>query len=79
MNELFKELEEKFRKSKPSGRIRFLRKDKELTIKEMAEKCFTTEKTVSDWESGKAVPRRGNQKRIAIVLGVNKDVIFGEI
>lgn len=77
MKQILINLQEIFIKSKPCERIRFLRKQKNLTIKQVSEKCITTEKAWSDWERGKSIPRDINQKRIAMVLGVNKDDIFG--
>lgn len=78
MVELFKKLSEEFEQMEVHERIRFLRKQKNFTIKEAAEKCITTEKCWSDWERGKAVPRDVNKKIIASVLGVKEYIIFGK-
>ena len=78
MTELFTKLSQEFEQMEVHERIRFLRRQKGLTIKEAAEKCITTEKCWSDWEHGKAVPRDANKKIIASVLGVKQDIIFGK-
>lgn len=78
MIDLFKKISEEFEQKEVHERIRFLRKQKNYTIKEAAEKSITTEKCWSDWERGKAVPRDSNKKAIASVLGVNVNIIFGK-
>lgn len=77
MEEILKNFQEVFMKNKPNVRIRILRRQKNFTIKQMAEKCITTEKAWSDWESGKVIPRKINKKRIARALGVDEKTIFG--
>lgn len=69
-------LHEKFMRKKANEKIKFLRRENNLTIKEAAEKSITTEKCWSDWEHGKAVPRDKNKKIIASVLGVDVETIF---
>lgn len=78
MIELLRKISEEFAKKEVHERIRFLRKQNNLTIKEAAEKSITTEKCWSDWERGKAVPRDRNKKIIASVLGVKVNTIFGK-
>lgn len=79
MMEVLRKINEKFVKMEVHERIRFLRKQNNLTIKEAAEKSITTEKCWSDWERGKAIPRDKNKKIIASVLGVEERIIFGEL
>lgn len=58
-------------------RIKYLRKFRNLTIKQAADKCIATEKCWSDWENGKAIPRKRNKRIIALTLNVNEEIIFG--
>ena len=62
---------------KCNERIKYIRKSKNLTIKQAADKCITTEKCWSDWENGKAIPRKRNKRMIASVLNVSEEIIFG--
>lgn len=70
-------LHEEFMGKKANEKIKFLRRENDLTIKVAAEKSITTQKCWSDWEHGKAVPRDKNKKIIASVLGVEVETIFG--
>ncbi len=79
MIDIFRKLNEEFAKKQIHERIRFLRKQNDFTIKEAADKSITTEKSWSDWEHGKAVPRDKNKKIIASVLGVKENTIFGKL
>lgn len=79
MMEVLRKINEEFIKMEVHERIRFLRKQMNLTIKEAAEKSITTEKCWSDWERGKSIPRDKNKKIIASVLGVEQRIIFGEL
>ncbi len=76
MEEFLSDLQERFMDSKFYERIKYLRKFRNLTIKQAADKCITTEKCWSDWENGKAMPRNVNKKIIASVLNVDQDIIF---
>ena len=77
MDKLLGDLQESFVNNKFNGRIKYLRKFRSLTIKQAADKCIITEKCWSDWESGKAIPRKRNKKLIARVLNVSEEIIFG--
>ena len=77
MNKLLHELQELYMNIKFHERIKYLRKFRNLTIKQAADKCITTEKCWSDWENGKAIPRKRNRKMIARVLNVSEEIIFG--
>ena len=77
MKKLLSDLQELFVNIKFNERIRCLRKLRNLTIKQAAEKCIITEKCWSDWESGKAIPRRRNRRTIARALNVSEEIIFG--
>lgn len=79
MKNILLEIQETLIKQEPHERIRFLRRQRNLTIKQAAEKFIITEKAWSDWESGKVIPRRKNRKRIAMILGVNERTIFGKL
>lgn len=74
MDRLLSELQEMFVNSEFYGRIRYLRKIRNLTIKQVAEISITTEKCWSDWENGKAIHR----KIIASALKVREEIIFGK-
>ena len=78
MKKFLIDLQEIFMNSKFYERIRYLRKYRNLTIKQAAEKSITTEKCWSDWENGKVIPRKRNRKIIAAVLGVSEEIIFGK-
>lgn len=72
-----KKLHEEFMRKKANEKIKFLRRENNLTIKVAAKKSITTEKCWSDWEHGKTVPRDKNKEIIASVLGVDVETIFG--
>ncbi|WP_160683865.1 helix-turn-helix transcriptional regulator [Clostridium sp. C2-6-12] len=76
MERLLIECQEIFMNSEVNERIRYLRKMRNLTIKQAAELSITTEKCWSDWENGKSIPRRGSKKIIAAALGVSEELIF---
>lgn len=78
MEKLLSEVQEIFITGEVCERIKYLRRFRGLTIKEVAEISITTEKCWSDWENGKAIPRKRNRKIIASALNVNEDVIFGK-
>lgn len=63
--------------SKFGERIKYIRKFRNLTIKQAADRCITTEKCWSDWENGRAIPRKRNRRIIALVLNVSEEIIFG--
>ena len=78
MKEILNSFQEYFINCKPNERMRTLRRQRNLTIKQIAEKCIITEKMWSNWENGKAIPRKDSRKRIAFVLGVKEEMIFGK-
>ena len=77
MKKLLVDVQDMFINIKSNQRMKYLRQYRNLTIKQAAEKCITTEKCWSDWENGKAIPRKRNKKIIALVLNVNEEIIFG--
>ena len=77
MHKFLRDWQEMFVNSKFNERIKYLRKLRNLTIKQAADKCITTEKCWSDWENGKAIPRERNKRIIALVLNVSEEIIFG--
>ena len=79
MKKFLIDLQNMFINSEFYERIRYLRKYRNLTIRQAADKCIITEKCWSDWERGKVIPRPKNKKRIAEVLGVSVETIFGEL
>lgn len=78
MEKLLSELQEIFINIEFYERIKYLRKFRNLTIKQVAEISFTTEKCWSDWENGKAIPRKSSRKIIALALNVSEEIIFGK-
>lgn len=58
-------------------RMELLRVAKNLSQREMAEKCGTTQKVYWDWENGNREPSGMNKKIICRVLRVNKEELFG--
>lgn len=79
MKGLLSELQEIFMNMKVCERIRYLRKLRNLTIKQAAEISITTEKCWSDWENGKAIPRKESRKLIASALNFSEEIIFGNL
>jgi transcriptional regulator with XRE-family HTH domain len=77
MEKVLSDLQEKFMNSKFYERIKYLRKIRNLTIKQAADRCITTEKCWSDWENGRAIPRKRNRRIIALALNVSEEIIFG--
>ena len=77
MQKFLSELQERFMNIKFNERIMYLRRFRNLTIKQAADICITTEKCWSDWENGKAIPRKRNKRMIASVLNVSEEIIFG--
>lgn len=79
MKEILILIQEEFLNLKPNERIGYLRRYRNMNQSEMAEKCIATQKSVWSWESGKSVPSKENKKVIASVLGVKKEMIFGQL
>ena len=60
--------------------LRLLRKEKNLTQKELAERLGVVPKTVSKWETGRGFPDVSMLSALAEILGVNeKSLITGEL
>lgn len=79
MKRLLSEFQELFINMKLCERIRHLRKLRNLTIKQAAKISITTEKCWSDWENGKAIPRKESRKLIASALNFSEEIIFGNL
>jgi len=77
MNSIVKIITEKFENCKWYEKIRLLRNIHAWSIKQVAEKCITTEKCVWSWEVGRSIPSKRNKKIIASVFGVKEEIIFG--
>lgn len=60
-----------------SKRLKELRKEKELTQKELAEKLGVGRTTISEYESGKIVPRQDGLVKLAEILDVTVDYLTG--
>ena len=60
-------------------RIRALREIHGLTQEAFAQRVFVGQSAVSYWETGKKMPGRGTQHRVADVLRTERSVLFAEI
>lgn len=58
-------------------RLRSVRKELGLTQKELGERIGVGRTTISEYESGKIVPRQDGLIKLAEVLGVNVDFLTG--
>lgn len=58
-------------------RLRAVRKELGLTQKELGERIGVGRTTISEYESGKIVPRQDGLIKLAEVLGVNVDFLTG--
>lgn len=58
-------------------KISLRRKELGLTQKELAEKLFVSDKTVSRWETGKQIPDALTMQNIAAVLGMSIAELYG--
>lgn len=58
-------------------RLREVRKSKKLTQKELAEQIGIKRNTYSDWENGKTEPSFENLVKLADLLDVSLDWLFG--
>ena len=56
--------------------IKALRKEKNLTQREVAEKLLISEKTVSKWETGNGLPEVGLMKPLCDLLGISLNEFF---
>ena len=57
--------------------ISSLRKEKGMTQLELAEKMGVTDKAVSKWERGEALPDLNSLKKLAVTLGFSIDKAMG--
>lgn len=71
MNEIFKALSW-------NKKMEVLRVARGFTQTEMAEKCFTNQKTYWSWEKNERYPRAISRQAIAKALGVPVSEIFAE-
>lgn len=56
-----------------------LRKEKNMTQKDLADKLYISDKAVSKWERGLAMPDIGSLEKLASILGVNVgEILKGE-
>lgn len=60
-----------------SDRLKTLRKEKKLTQKELAEQIGIKQNSYSDWENGKTEPSFENLIKLADLLEVSLDWLFG--
>lgn len=60
-------------------RIRFMRKQHDLTQAALAAKCYATQAAVSQWENDVWVPSRRSQYLLAEALRVPVTFLFGEV
>lgn len=58
-------------------RLKTLRKEKELSQKQLAEILNTTNSSICDWESGRAEPNIEMLIRISEFFGVSVDYLLG--
>ncbi len=58
-------------------RLKELRLEKGLTMKELAEKISTTDATISNWENCINEPKISYLKSIAIYFNVSTDYLLG--
>ena len=79
MDNIWTELIGKRKNFKWYERIKFLRRFNNWSIKEVAEKCITTEKAWWSWENGLVTPTSRNKKVIASIFDMDEKIIFGEI
>jgi transcriptional regulator with XRE-family HTH domain len=62
----------------PGGRIRFLRRSKDMTQESLARAVFTTQPTIARWEKDEFLPSRQSQRLLADALGVSPAFLFPE-
>lgn len=59
------------------NQLKFLRKEKRLTQKRLAETLNVSQQTVGSWESGRTTPDETMMKRLADLFGVSIDFLYG--
>ena len=60
-----------------SQRLRELRQDKGLSMKQLAKELGTTDAAVSNWENGITEPKISYLKSIAVYFNVTADYLIG--
>lgn len=60
------------------GRLRELRRQRLLTLRELSKEVGVSFQTVQSWESGKSQPRLRHIGRLAEVLNVSTDELLQE-
>ncbi|HEM3612998.1 TPA: helix-turn-helix transcriptional regulator [Streptococcus suis] len=60
-----------------STRLKLLRKQKQLTQKELAEQICIKQNSYSDWETGKNEPSLENIVKLAKILDTTIDFLLG--
>ena len=60
-----------------SQRLRELRQDKGLSMKQLAKELGTTDAAVSNWENGINEPKISYLKSIAVYFNVTADYLIG--
>lgn len=66
----------KRRRQRQGETIRKVRKLRDMSIAELAERCNVTDGAVSQWETGRFTPRLDMQVRIARALDVPHSTLF---
>lgn len=61
------------------ARIRALREVHDLTQVVFAELCYVSQPAVSSWETGRSLPSKATQHRIADVLHTSRSMLFREV
>lgn len=61
------------------ARIRALREVHDLTQVVFAELCYVSQPSVSAWETGRSLPSKASQYRIADVLHASRSMLFREV
>lgn len=59
------------------NQIKFLRKERRFTQKQLAEILNVSQQTVGSWESGRTTPDETMIRRLAELFGVSIDFLYG--
>ena len=57
-------------------RLKFARIEAGMTQKQIAEKVDVSENSICKWETGRSIPDRETQERVAEILGVKRWEVF---
>lgn len=60
-----------------SSRLRELRQEKGLSMKQLAKNIGTTDAAISNWENGINEPKISYLKTLAVFFGVTADYLLG--